>query len=74
MTAMMVMTMLPPLPKAKAYIWTNGCGASKAKMVFRSGVQNRKRIAVIKPKRPVAITLVRMPLPAITLVFCQWDQ
>lgn len=68
-TAMMVMMMLPSFPSAKAYIWTNGCGASKARVVCRSGVQNRKRIVVIKPNRPVAIILVRMPLPAITLVF-----
>ena len=27
-TAMTVMTILPPFPKAKAYIWMNGCGAS----------------------------------------------
>jgi hypothetical protein len=31
-------------------------------------MQNKKRIMVIKPKRPLVITLVRMPLPEITLV------
>jgi hypothetical protein len=67
MTAMMVMTMLPLLPRAKAYIWTNGCGASNAKTVSRSGVQNKKSIVVIKPKKPVAITLVSMPLPEMAL-------
>jgi hypothetical protein len=65
---MTVMKMLPPLPRAKAYIWTNGCGASKAKTVFRSGVQKRKSMAVTKPSRPVAIALVRMPFAATTLV------
>ena len=35
----------------------------------RFGVQNKKRITVIKPRKPVAMTLVRILLPAITLCF-----
>ena len=65
------MITLPPLPNASAYIWTNGCGASRAKSVSRSGVQNRKRMVVANPSTPVAITLVIMPRPATTLLKCQ---
>ena len=66
-TAMIVMKMLGPLPRASAYSCTNGCGASSAKNVFKSGMQNRKRIVVMKPSTPVAIALVMMPRPATTL-------
>jgi len=71
MTAIVVMTMLPPFPRASAYICTKGWGASRANTVFRSGVQNRKRIVVTKPKMPVAIALLNIPFPATTLVNCQ---
>lgn len=67
MTAMIVMKMLPPLPSARAYTRTNGCGAPSAKNVSRSGMQNRKRIEVRKPRTPVAKALVKIPLPATTL-------
>ena len=64
---MMVMKMLPPFPKARAKICTKGCGASRAKKVSRSGMQNRKRMVVAKPKIPVAMQLDRIPFPATTL-------
>jgi hypothetical protein len=64
---MIVMKILPPLPRARAYIWTNGCGAFNAKTVSRAGVQKRKSIAVAKPKVAVATALVRMPFAAVTL-------
>lgn len=64
---MAVMKVLPPLPRARAYTCTKGCGAPKAKKTSRSGIQNRKRIAVTKPRTPVAIALVRIPFPATML-------
>lgn len=66
-TAMMVMKMLPPRPSAMAYICTNGCGALSEKRVSRSGVQKRKRIAVMKPQIPVANALPKIPRAATTL-------
>lgn len=67
MTAMTVMKMLPPLPRAKAYTWTKGWGAPNAKNVSRSGMQNKNKMAVINPNTPVAMALVRIPFPAVTL-------
>lgn len=67
MIAIMVMNMLAFLPKARAYSWTKGWGASRAKRVSRSGVQKRKRMHVIKPKTPVARALDKMPLAATIL-------
>lgn len=69
MTAMAVMKALPGLPNASAYSCTNGCGAFRENKVLKSGVQKRNKIVVIKPKIPVAIQLLRMPLLAIILAF-----
>lgn len=73
---MTVMKTLAFFPSASAYICTNGCGALREKMVSRSGVQNRKRIVVMKPSTPVAMALVNIPLAAITLYngWCQEKQ
>ena len=68
-TAMAVIKALPGLPNARAYSNTNGCGAFKENKVFKSGVQNKNKIVVIKPSTPVAMQLLRMPLPAMTLAF-----
>lgn len=54
---MEVMNAPPPLPRASAYSWTNGCGASSENRVSKSGVQNRKRMLVVNPRMPVAIAL-----------------
>lgn len=64
---MMVIKMLAFLPRARAYNCTKGCGAFKENNTSRSGVQKRKRMAVTKPKTPVAMALDKMPRPAITL-------
>ena len=36
-------------------------------MVSKSGVQNKNRMVVIKPRTPVAIALHKIPLAATTL-------
>ena len=47
----------PPLPSARAYSCTNGCGASSENRVSRSGVQNRNSMLVANPSMPVAMAL-----------------
>lgn len=67
---MIVMNMQPAFPSAISYTRTNGCGASNENSVLRSGMQNRKRIVVAKPKIPVKNALLRSPLAATTLQVC----
>ena len=57
----------PPRPRATEYICTKGCGASKAKRVSKSGVQNRNKIAVMNPRTPVAMAPPNIPRAATTL-------
>lgn len=66
---MMVITTAPPLPSARAYIWTNGWGAPKVSHLSIGGVQNKKRIIVMNDKIPVAMALLRIPRAATTLAF-----
>lgn len=66
-TAITVMKVAPPLPKAKAYNWTKGCGAFKENKTSKSGVQNKNKMMVTKLSRPVAIALDRIPFPATIL-------
>lgn len=63
------MTTCPPLPRVIAYKPTNGCGASSAYSVFRSGVQNKNRMTSGKPINPDATVEEKMPRAAVRLAF-----